>query len=202
MQPPRNISIGSRFGRWTVVANVAENRRWPCKCDCGTERSVSEAQLVRAKSRSCGCNKFGNADAGPINVRRNATRSSWLAMMRRCYYPKNGNYWQYGAKGITVCQRWHDFEFFLTDMGERPEGKTLDRINGALGYEVGNCRWATPVEQAQNRRPRRRIAIDLSVAAKMRAAGCSYDTIAKAVGASWMTVRRRLCELSLENQPT
>lgn len=79
------------------------------------------------------------------------TRNSWSAMRERCLNPKNPSYPRYGARGITVCNRWLKFANFVADMGVRPEGKTLDRFpNGQGSYEPGNCRWATPLEQAHN----------------------------------------------------
>jgi hypothetical protein len=76
---------------------------------------------------------------------------SWSAMMGRCYQPKTGNFKYYGGAGIRVCARWHDFLMFLVDVGPRPDGTSLDRIDGARGYEPGNVRWATPETQNNNK---------------------------------------------------
>jgi hypothetical protein len=76
---------------------------------------------------------------------------SWSGMLSRCRDPRNASFKSYGARGITVCERWRDFENFLADMGPRPDGKTLDRISNAGNYEPGNCRWATNAEQNANR---------------------------------------------------
>lgn len=80
-------------------------------------------------------------------------------MRDRCNYPTNGNYEWYGGRGISVCDRWAEFSEFLADMGERPEGKTLDRIDPDGNYEPNNCRWATPKEQRNNQSPRRAEAL-------------------------------------------
>ena len=79
------------------------------------------------------------------------TYHSWESMKARCYLPSKRSYRWYGAKGIKVCGRWHTFKNFLADMGIRPEGKTLDRLDGSKDYGPENCRWATPKEQAQTR---------------------------------------------------
>lgn len=79
--------------------------------------------------------------------------NTWYLMIRRCTVESAPNYQYYGGRGITVCDRWlHSFDSFIEDMGERPDGCSLDRIDNALGYSLDNCRWATPLEQAANRR--------------------------------------------------
>lgn len=94
----------------------------------------------------------GNASHGHASYRnRSPTYQSWAAIIQRCNNPKSTSYPHYGARGITVCERWLKFENFLADMGERPEGTTIDREDGSGNYEPGNCRWATKEQQSANR---------------------------------------------------
>lgn len=92
--------------------------------------------------------------------RRNPAYSSWAAMLTRCFNEKNWNYANYGARGITVCQRWQTYANFYADMGPRPKGATLDRIDNAKGYKPSNCRWADYRTQARNSRQARYITFN------------------------------------------
>lgn len=159
---------GEKFGRLTVIER-APNRngkitQWLCECECGTELVVQAVHLRTGHTRSCGCLKRDMiASTGRANlthghrIANSRTYETWRAMIRRCELPTNDNYRYYGAKGVRVCSRWRNsFEAFLEDMGERPAGKTIDRINPEGNYEPGNCRWATPLEQRHNQRMKKK----------------------------------------------
>ena len=156
---------GQRFSRLVALGNTMLTSSgsfiWQCKCDCGRLKMVSARNLKQGQTQSCGClqgdliRKRGAITHGHHTGGPSPTYRSWVAAKSRCFNPNLDHYRYYGGRGITMCQEWVDsFEAFLRDMGPRPEGLTLDRIENDGNYEPENCRWATIQQQNNNQRGR------------------------------------------------
>lgn len=150
---------GRRFEKLVVQSCVTPtgHRRWLCRCDCGAQKAVDQYGLISGKTVDCGCGERARRSSAnrthgaTLNGKKTPTYESWRAMKMRCDMPTNVAYHRYGGRGIKICERWRDFANFVADMGERPEGATLDRIDFDGHYEPGNCQWATMAEQGNNK---------------------------------------------------
>src|SRR5690625_4623865 len=153
--------LGKRVGKVTVIrrdGSKGTNAAWLCKCDCGTSLTISGGDISRGRKKSCGCahnhrKKHGMSQTKIYRV--------WKSMHDRCRRERNPAYERYGGRGIKVCDRWKSFENFIEDMGERPEGGTLERIDNDGNYEPDNCKWATYLDQARNRRTNKRKTVGI-----------------------------------------
>jgi len=204
--PAKRIDLtGQRFGRWLVIRctdnGLIKNhkkRPWLCRCDCGVEREILKENLrVRSgRTASCGCahkeqtTKHGHR-AGALRG-HSLTYNSWSGMIRRCYDPVCRSFEVYGRIGIVVCDRWRGtdgFSNFLKDMGERPSAKhSLDRIDSTGNYTLDNCRWATTIQQINNRRTTRSIIVDgkrISIGDLARQHGIDYKVLAGRLSYGW-----------------
>ena len=145
--------IGERFGRWTVIdkaQGTKHNKRYLCRCDCGNETSVLGFTLRYNRSTQCiNCYK----DRGHRQS-KTPTYRTWTGLFTRCYNKKNATYKYYGAKGITVSDHWKSFDNFFNDMGERPTGYQIDRIDPKKGYCKDNCRWVSKVDNTKRQNNR------------------------------------------------
>lgn len=151
---PRRIVVttGQRFGNGTVLAELSgRHRPVRLRCDCGAEYTARLGNLTSGNTKSCGCLK------GREGLSHHSLRAAWFAMLYRCENPQHEAFPRYGGRGIKVCERWHDFRVFADDiehdLGPRPEGHTLDRIDNDGDYEPRNVRWATFTVQNNNRQP-------------------------------------------------
>jgi hypothetical protein len=147
---------GERYGKLIILSEEPKRnaaRYVLCQCDCGIQTTVQVKNLRSGMTKSCGCLHQGTPTHGhTVNHQPSRTYRSWEAMKARCDNKSSISWPGYGGRGITVCDRWkHSFENFLADMGERPPGHTLDRINSKGNYDPSNCRWATPSQQRLNR---------------------------------------------------
>ena len=191
----RRDLTGQKFGR-LIVLEAGQKRTpnrgmyWLCECECGSINEVAAQALVKGSVVSCGC-YHREVVSGKIkhgHNRRHSKKSptyiTWTKMNDRCNNPLVREYKWYGGRGISVCKRWRSFVNFLSDMGERPEGKTLDRINPNGNYNKTNCRWAAPLEQANNTRRNQFLQHDSQVktiAEWARVLNLNYDTLYRRV---------------------
>jgi hypothetical protein len=160
-----NTLIGKRFGTLTAISAVPRSKtsraKILCRCDCGQEKAIDPASLVHGRTTSCGCERRSAISRATTKHGMSRTKEHmvWRSMKQRCTDINASNYAQYGGRGISVCDEWmNSFEAFIADMGMMPtHNSSIERENVNGNYEPANCRWATPVEQANNQRRNRTL---------------------------------------------
>lgn len=177
--------IGQRFGRLIVVSRKREEGRttYRCVCDCGKSTFVRHGNLQSGGVTSCGC--YGSEVRRTVNIRHgmshDRTWNSWMAMRGRCHVATSKDFLNYGARGISVCARWREsFEAFFEDMGERPARTSIERKDNNGNYEPGNCVWASPIRQGNNKRNNHFVefrGVTLTTAQWARSIGISLECL-------------------------
>lgn len=199
---------GKRFGRLTVLEYTGKQTKsrnliWKCQCDCGTLVEVAGGHLTDDRTQSCGClikqitSERSTTHGHTKNNKSSSTYISWRAMIDRCYRHKTNDYKNYGGRGISVCERWMDFNLFLEDMGERPIGFQIDRIDCNGNYEPSNCRWATIKQQSINKRTNKKLnfeGITMTIAEWSEKTGIPRDTLWHRVYTAKWQVHKALTE--------
>jgi hypothetical protein len=189
---------GRQFGRLTVIGGptTAGRRRimWLCTCVCGNEKMVRADHLKSGHTESCGCIPSGPSKS--LGLRKDPLYARWRGMIARTTHPDHPRYSDYGGRGIEVCERWKSFQGFAEDMGPTfsPE-LTLERIDNDRGYEPGNCRWATAIEQARNKRTSYFVTFrghTKTIAEWSELLGLNYDTVRGRLRKQGWSVERTL----------
>jgi hypothetical protein len=170
------ILTGQTIGNWVVGAVlyhlVRKERMYECVCECGTLKIVKHNHLITGKTKSCGCSwtTHGMAKSKEYRI--------WDSMIRRCHSKSHHAYSNYGGRGISVCDKWKSFEGFYEDMGNKPIGLTLERIDNSLGYNKDNCKWASMTDQSRNRRSTKLNEEDAKLIKSMIDVGITQNVIA------------------------
>lgn len=164
--------VGKKFNRLTILKSYNKekykDREFLCVCDCGNKKITTIASLKKGSTKSCGClrkEKMSKAMT-TYGLSSNDLYREWQSIKTRCTNPNSKAYKRYGKRGIDISDEWkNNPEKFISDIinniGERPEGKTLDRIDNNKGYSITNVKWSTPLEQAHNREHKKYWGIEL-----------------------------------------
>jgi len=191
---------GKKFGKLTVTGQAESSgegkekkARWNCVCECGGTSVVQAYNLNSGNSKSCGCARIRRGSDSHFfkhGETESAEFNSWKELKNKCYNIGNKQYVDYGGRGITVCPRWlESYENFINDMGDKPSSiHSIDRADNDKGYEYSNCYWATPTQQANNRRSSRYITHEgktLTLAEWARHLDIHYKKLWKRLKLGW-----------------
>lgn len=206
----KNIE-GMKFGLLTAIRHDGKDKNnksfWLCSCECGKSTRVRLNSLNSGNTKSCGCAKYEGI-ASYVETKKESAfgmyharaRNTWSKMIDRCTNEKNKDYQNYGGRGISVCERWFSLKEFVADMGDPPDGKTLDRWPNMNGnYEAGNCRWATPQEQARNTRRNVMVNFDgvtMCAAQAAKIIGMSPQTLYSRISKAKLDIDKRIFHLA------
>jgi hypothetical protein len=189
----RNLA-GKKFGKWTVLKHMEKRPIYClCQCECGSEpKIVHNKLLISGESKSCGCYRLERLREA-ISTHKMSEKPiyrTWIAMASRCNNPNHSAYRDYGGRGIKICERWKKFENFYEDMGDKPPGMTIDRIDNDGDYSPSNCRWVTSKEQSRNKRSNVWVTFNgktMTVADWARETGLRAEKIRYRLKAGWPT---------------
>lgn len=165
----QNDLSGRRFTRLVALRSELVQTRskkqtmWLCVCDCGKQKYVMSSFLFSGAVKSCGCarnERIASLNRSHGKSRGGGAYKSWQSMIQRCNNPNSPMYYAYGGRGITVCERWTSFEAFIEDLGERPKGGSLERIDPNGNYEPQNCKWLPMELQAKNKTTNRHVLVN------------------------------------------
>lgn len=155
-----NLVVLQYFGRKTTPGSTQPRTVWRCRCDCGSEKIVEGGNLKRGSTISCGCVRSAWLKEETHGQTNSGVYSVWAMMHRRCSNQDDKDFERYGGRGIKVCPEWGDISRFVSDMGPRPVGLTLDREDNDGNYEPRNCRWASKSTQSNNTSSNRLLTKD------------------------------------------
>lgn len=189
------IRTGTVFGRLTALEEIGDG--WVlCLCSCGKEKAIQARELKtsRRPTRSCGCLRIARTLERQLTHggSKDPEYRSWRAMFRRCTVETHDEFRNYGGRGITVCERWNDYLNFISDMGPRPSGHSIDRIDNNGNYEPRNCRWATQRQQNSNCRRNHRVQVhgkDMTVAQWCEVTRQNPSTVYSRLSRGWPAER-------------
>jgi len=194
------MNKGEKYNKLTAIRFVEKRNRkecWLWRCECGKEKVIRVTNVKSGGTKSCGCLymqliKTKGQNNKTHGMTKSVTYKSWSCMFVRCYNKNSSDYKHYGERGIKVCQEWKTFDGFYSDMGDRPKGKSLDRIDNNKGYCPENCRWATRKEQNNNKRNNHLLTYNgktKTIAEWAEDRNIKYDTIWARIKYGWNTER-------------